>query len=191
VRVHTPFRSKLFSYLLFFPFIFYDFLLLFLLIYISFSFTYHHYHHWRNSPIWIIPFLRRFCQIWVELDHPVFTSSDFAKIFFKEKFLSPASNPQPGGPHPCIYVPQRQGCPVIPPGTGFPFRHLLRLSGLRWNYCNPLPHGDLTYYNLLSCFCFFLYVSPPLSYSGQENRINGRGICCADQTTPSILKSWH
>jgi hypothetical protein len=28
---------------------------------------------------------------------------------------------QPGGPGPCIYIPQEQGGPVIPPGTGFPF----------------------------------------------------------------------
>jgi hypothetical protein len=29
------------------------------------------------------------------------------------------------------------------------------------------------------------------SGSGQENRINGRGIRCTDQATPSIRKSWH
>jgi hypothetical protein len=29
------------------------------------------------------------------------------------------------------------------------------------------------------------------SDSGQENRINGRGIRCTDQVTPSIRKSWH
>jgi hypothetical protein len=28
---------------------------------------------------------------------------------------------QPGGPGPHIYIPQEQGGPVIPPGTGFPF----------------------------------------------------------------------
>jgi hypothetical protein len=28
---------------------------------------------------------------------------------------------QPGGPGPCIYIPQEHGGPVIPPGTGFPF----------------------------------------------------------------------
>jgi hypothetical protein len=27
--------------------------------------------------------------------------------------------PQPGGPGPCTYIPQEQGGPVIPPGTGF------------------------------------------------------------------------
>jgi hypothetical protein len=29
----------------------------------------------------------------------------------------------------------------IPPGTGFPFRHLLRLAGLQWRYSNPPPRG--------------------------------------------------
>jgi hypothetical protein len=48
---------------------------------------------------------------------------------------------QPGGPGPCIYIPQEQGGPVIPPGTGFPFRRLLRLAGTRWRYSIPPPHG--------------------------------------------------
>jgi hypothetical protein len=30
--------------------------------------------------------------------------------------------PQPGEPGPCIYIPQEQGGPVIPPGTGFSYR---------------------------------------------------------------------
>jgi hypothetical protein len=49
--------------------------------------------------------------------------------------------PQPGGPDPHIYIPQEQGGPVIPPGTGFPFRHLLRLEGLWWRYSNLLHAG--------------------------------------------------
>jgi hypothetical protein len=47
----------------------------------------------------------------------------------------------PGGPSPRIYIPQEQDDPVIPPGTGFPFRRLLRLSGILWRYWNPPPHG--------------------------------------------------
>jgi hypothetical protein len=35
--------------------------------------------------------------------------------------LSHLRLPQPGGPGPCIYIPQKQGGPVISPGTGFPF----------------------------------------------------------------------
>jgi hypothetical protein len=56
--------------------------------------------------------------------------------------VSDSRLPQPGGPGPRIYIPQEQGGPVIPLGTGFPFRRLLRLAGLRWRYSNPPPRGD-------------------------------------------------
>jgi hypothetical protein len=49
---------------------------------------------------------------------------------------------EPGGPGLRIYIPQEQGEPVIPPGTGFPFRRLLLLAGLRWRYSNPPPDTD-------------------------------------------------
>jgi hypothetical protein len=45
--------------------------------------------------------------------------------------------PQPEGPGRRNYILQKQGGPVIPPGTGFPFRRLLLLAGLRWRYSNP------------------------------------------------------
>jgi hypothetical protein len=51
--------------------------------------------------------------------------------------------PQPEGPGQRIYVAQEQGCLVIPPGTGFPFRRLLRLAEL-WRHSTPPPHGQLT-----------------------------------------------
>jgi hypothetical protein len=54
--------------------------------------------------------------------------------------------PQPGGPGPRIYIPQEQGGPDILPGTGFPFRRLLRLAGLYWRYYNPPPHGHVARY---------------------------------------------
>jgi hypothetical protein len=41
---------------------------------------------------------------------------------------------------PYLY-PQEQGGLVIPLGTGFPFRRLLRLAGLRWRLSKPPPHG--------------------------------------------------
>jgi hypothetical protein len=53
--------------------------------------------------------------------------------------LSHLRLPQPGGPGSSIYIPQEQGGPVIPPGTGFPLRRLLRLAGLRWRHSNPPP----------------------------------------------------
>jgi hypothetical protein len=49
---------------------------------------------------------------------------------------------QPGGPGPLIYIPQEQGGPVIHPDTGFSFRRLLRLLGIRWRYSNPPPRRD-------------------------------------------------
>jgi hypothetical protein len=59
--------------------------------------------------------------------------------------VSDSRLPQPGGPGTRIYIPQDQGGPVIPPGTGYPFSRLLRLAGLRWRYSNPPPHGATTY----------------------------------------------
>jgi hypothetical protein len=44
--------------------------------------------------------------------------------------VSDSRLPQLWGPGPRIYIPQEQGGPVIAPGTGFPFRHLLRLARL-------------------------------------------------------------
>jgi hypothetical protein len=41
---------------------------------------------------------------------------------------------------PYLYPPEKGG-PAIPPGTGFPFRRLLRLAGLRWMYMNPPSRG--------------------------------------------------
>jgi hypothetical protein len=55
--------------------------------------------------------------------------------------VSDSRLPQPGGQGPRIYIPQEQSGPVMPPGTGFPFRRLLRLAGLRWRYSTPPPHG--------------------------------------------------
>jgi hypothetical protein len=40
--------------------------------------------------------------------------------------------PQPGGPSAHIYILQEQGGPAMPPGTGFPFCHLL------WGILTPL-----------------------------------------------------
>jgi hypothetical protein len=54
--------------------------------------------------------------------------------------VSDSRFPQSGAPSPRIYVPQEQGGQVMPPGTAFPFRRLLRLTGSRWRYSNPLPH---------------------------------------------------
>jgi hypothetical protein len=41
--------------------------------------------------------------------------------FLRGWIVSPATNPQLGGPGLRIYDPRRQGVPAIPPGTGYPF----------------------------------------------------------------------
>jgi hypothetical protein len=64
-------------------------------------------------------------------------SAGFMTIFYCLRF----ETPQPGRPSPHIYFTQEQGGPVISPGTGLPFRSLLRLAGPRWRYSNPPPHG--------------------------------------------------
>jgi hypothetical protein len=44
----------------------------------------------------------------------------------------------------CPYLyPTEIGWPSYPPGTGFPFRLLVRLAGPRWRYSNPPPQGLL------------------------------------------------
>jgi hypothetical protein len=67
--------------------------------------------------------------------------------------VSDSRHPQPGWQGPHIYVPQEQGGPVTPPGTGFPFRHLLRLTGLRRRYSNPLPRGVTCFIVRFSFYC--------------------------------------
>jgi hypothetical protein len=40
---------------------------------------------------------------------------------FRGWIVTPAPNPQPGGPGLRTYDPRRQGGPAIPLGTGYPF----------------------------------------------------------------------
>jgi hypothetical protein len=59
---------------------------------------------------------------------------------------------------PVFISPQEESGPVIPPGSRFPLRRLLRLAGSRWRYSCPPPHGD----QLLTksqCRHFFLSTS--------------------------------
>jgi hypothetical protein len=50
----------------------------------------------------------------------------------RDHILCLIETPQPRGPGPHICISQEQGDPIIPQGTGFPFRHLLLVAGLRW-----------------------------------------------------------
>jgi hypothetical protein len=87
-------------------------------------------NHYCQTTVWAIAFLTRFCQIWSGVH------------FFGFRNNNKVQPPQPAGPGPHIYVPQWQGGPVIPLGTGFPYRHLLRLAELRHRYSNPPQHGE-------------------------------------------------
>jgi hypothetical protein len=60
--------------------------------------------------------------------------------------------PQPGGLSPPIYIPQRQGGPVIPPGNGFHFRR-------------PLQHSLLQTCNLTSLHTGIKFVAGRVIFS--------------------------
>jgi hypothetical protein len=64
-------------------------------------------------------------------------------------------------PGPRIYIPQEQGGPVTPPGTGFAFRRLLLLSGLQWRFSNPPPHEKDTIIPIYYCMIFVLNILSP------------------------------
>jgi hypothetical protein len=93
-----------------------------------------------KQPFWAIMFPRRFCQMCL----PLFNSLDFATIhFFTEQGRQPCVQPPTRRTMSlCISVPQRHGGPALSPDTGFPFRRLVRLAGLRWRYSNPSPHEN-------------------------------------------------
>jgi hypothetical protein len=96
------------------------------------------YHlRWQNGPFWATAFIRRFCQIASGFYFFGFHDSDF----FVEQ-VQPCVEPPTWRTGSSSCVSQWQGGPVIPPGIGFPFLHLLRLTGLRWRYSNPPPRGE-------------------------------------------------
>jgi hypothetical protein len=65
-------------------------------------------HHWQNSPFLSQSLPKKILpDLFIKLDHQVLTSLDFtAVIFLQSRVVSFASNPQPGGPGSCIYVPE-------------------------------------------------------------------------------------
>jgi hypothetical protein len=80
----------------------------------------------------------RFCNLLVQF---AVTLGPKSRRTHNRILLSHLRLSQPGGSGPRICIPQEQGGPVIPSGTGFPFCRLLRLPGLWWRYSNPPPHG--------------------------------------------------
>jgi hypothetical protein len=97
---------------------------------------------WQCSPVWTMDFLGRFSQIcpFLRIRPSGFHFSGFRNNnFLHSKVVSLASNPPTWRNRPLCGL-------VIPPGTGFPFRRLLRLSGLRRRHSNPSSHRDVTCY---------------------------------------------
>jgi hypothetical protein len=96
-----------------------------------------------KRPLWREERSVIYCKLLLDLARAVTLRSKSCRTH-GHILLSRLRLPQPGGPGPRIYIPQEQGGPVIPPGTGFPFCRLLRLPGLRWRYSNPSPHGTVS-----------------------------------------------
>jgi hypothetical protein len=103
--------------------------------------------------------------------HLVFTSLEFMTMFLHSKVVSLASNPQPGGPGPCIRVLLWQDGPVIAPSTGFPFWCLLRLGGLRLNILLRLHTGILNLYCPLFTVSRFTTLNMPPCHKSLANLV--------------------
>jgi hypothetical protein len=65
--------------------------------------------------------------------------------------------PQPGGPVPRIYIPQEQGDPDIPPGTGFPFRRLYDSQGYGGGILSHLHTGKCDCRKLERIYTWLLF----------------------------------
>jgi hypothetical protein len=100
--------------------------------------------------------------------------------------VSDSRFPQSWGSGPRIYIPQEQDGAVISPGTGFPFRRLLRLARLRWRYSNPPPHG-----------CLFSSTTLPCTTYVASRRIRNKHVhflamdvyCCPERASTGPLPS--
>jgi hypothetical protein len=73
-------------------------------------------HHGQNNPFWAMACLRRFCQSYRSSGFHFFGFRN--NIFFQSKVVSPASNPQLGGPGLCIYVPSDRVAQLYPKALG-------------------------------------------------------------------------
>jgi hypothetical protein len=110
-------------------------------------------HNWqllkKGSAPWVGEWVSEWVSEWAILRRFVywigkfdFHFFGFRNIFFLYRASSSALRPtqKPRGQGTCIYVLQWRGGPVIPPDTEFPFRRLLRLTGLRWKYSELPPY---------------------------------------------------
>jgi hypothetical protein len=90
--------------------------------------------HWRLRVSWYgAPYLTKWqvCKLLVQLLFGLASAVTLGSKFRRTHFhilLSHLRFPQPGGQGSRIYIPQEQGAPVIPTGTGFTFCRLLGLA---------------------------------------------------------------
>jgi hypothetical protein len=70
-------------------------------------------------------------------------------IFYCLRFETP---PKLEGQAPVFISPRKRVSRLYPPGIGFPFRRLLRLTGLRCRYSTPPPHGRSSPWSLSAIF---------------------------------------
>jgi hypothetical protein len=109
---------------------------------------------WNKAPVWGLRPDFYYCQtvagllMWgavsderTGLPFTIAAGPSPAGLVTNHILLSQIRDPQRGGPGPRVYILQEQGGPIIPLGTVFPFRRLLRLAGLRRRYSNLPPRG--------------------------------------------------
>jgi hypothetical protein len=129
---------------------------------------------WRQAPWDPRPeflFYNRTLAVFVLMLHPTWRQDGF--VVYNCCWSSPAQSFS--GPNPARLVtifyclrfetlptwrarslylyPPGTGWPCYTQGTGFPFRRLLRLAGLRWRYSTPPPHGMTVELLLLQLPC--------------------------------------
>jgi hypothetical protein len=105
--------------------------------------------------------------------------------------------PQPEGLCPCIYIPQEQGGPVIPPGTGIPFCRLWRLAGLWWRYLTRLHMGHYKTKYLVPISFWSPYIAEKKLYCGPRQtleswqRYSVDSVLCAFKSNCKVWEMWR
>jgi hypothetical protein len=88
--------------------------------------------------------------------------------------VSDSRLPQPEGPGPRICIPQEEGGPVIPPGTGFPVRRLLWLAGLGEGVRTSLQTGLTPFGCLLLLYSVWVSKEMFVDHSYPRKRVPQR-----------------
>jgi hypothetical protein len=86
---------------------------------------------------------------------------------------------------PYLYLP-RTSWPRYTPGTGFPFRLLLRLAGLRWKYSIQPPHG--CFKNLCRHLSYYCHIHPVLDNDRKVSKY--MAVVKNSWSTTSIQHAW-